>query len=418
MQLKMPLNTCAIAYTFYEGDTRVMRYAEALAARGDHVDMIVLRRPGQTRVEHVNGITLYRVQGRSPNTGGKIAYIVEIVWFLVKAMILATRRHCKSGYDLIHVHSVPDFLVFAAWIPKLFGAKVILDIHDLSPELYGSKYEGKKSSFAYRALLKAERSAARFADHIIVANDIWEKKLISRGAAREKCSTLMNFPDRTIFVRRGRTRGEDGKFIIVYPGSLNWHQGLDIAIRAFSRIVREVPEAEFHIFGEGSSVPTLSHLVQTLSLQNKVYLRGYVPTRNLVQIMENADLGVEPKRKNEFGNGAFSTKILEFMALGVPVIASDTDVHCHYLDDSVVKFFSAENDEELARGILLLYRHPELRQRLVTNATQFIERNNWETKKAEYLRLVDAISSGNAASVTTQVSDDDSNVRSHADAHS
>src|ERR1700730_18240309 len=146
------MTTCMVTYSFYEGDTRVMRYAETLAGRGDRVDVIALRRNGQSRKEVVHGVNVYRVQRRSSNDSARGSYLAGILLFCCRAMFLLMRRHVRARYQLIHVHSVPDFLVFAAWFPKLTGTKIILDIHDLLPEFYASKYSANHNSVAVKLL--------------------------------------------------------------------------------------------------------------------------------------------------------------------------------------------------------------------------------------------------------------------------
>jgi glycosyltransferase involved in cell wall biosynthesis len=384
------MKACMVAYTFYEGDTRVMRYAEALVQRGDLVDVIALRREGQTPNEVVNGVNVFRVHMRGPNESRKGAYLFGVLRFFLLAMVLVTKRHLRTGYQLIHVHSLPDFLVFVAWFPKLTGAKLILDIHDLLPELYASKYDAEYDSYLYKCLALVERISASFADHVITANDLWQEKLLSRSLKKGKCSTLVNFPDRAIFFRQGRTR-TDEKFIILYPGSLNWHQGLDIAIRAFALIKEEAPQAEFHIYGEQGCEDSLVQLIHELGLEDRVFIKSILSTRTIARVIENADLGVVPKRKDGFGDEAFSTKIMEFMALGVPVIVSDTRVDRYYFNDSIVKFFRGGDESDLAQSMLLLIRQPALRDQLTRNAMAFVEQNDWDIKKTEYLALVDSL---------------------------
>lgn len=305
-------------------------------------------------------------------------------------MILITRRSFskRTRYQVVHVHSVPDFLVFAAWAAKLMGGKLILDIHDLLPELYVSKYGAKTGSFPYKLLLWVEKASCNFADYVIVANDLWEQKLVARALPQERCCTFINLPDTSVFQRRGKTRNDD-KFIMLYPGTLSWHQGLDIAIRAFASVKDRLPRAEFHIYGEGTYRETLLQLIQEVGLQDRVFIKGFLPTKEIVRVIENADLGIEPKRKNSFGNEAFSTKILEFMAVGVPVIASDTEIHRFYLDDTLVKYFRGDDQEELAAAMVLLATRPDLREDLIKRGLVFIEHNHWEIKKNDYLDLVD-----------------------------
>jgi glycosyltransferase involved in cell wall biosynthesis len=385
-----PTRACMITYSVYETDTRVMRYAEALAERGDLVDVVALRDGKQSSTDVVKGIRISRIQRRDANNGTKAAYAVGIFLFFIRAMFLVTRRHLKHRYQLIHVHSVPDFLVFACWVPKMSGARVILDIHDLLPELYASKYNLRIDSPLFRLLTGIERASGTFSDHVIAANDLWHEKLKLRSFPNGKCSTMVNVPDRSLFVRHGKTR-QDGKFVILYPGTLNMHQGVDIAIRAFKLIKNELPQAEFHIYGEGSCRKILLNLIEELGLQQRVFMHAFVSTQEIVKVMENADLAVVPKRKEGFGGEAFSTKIMEFMALGVPVIVSDTRVDRHYFSEDVVRFFESGNEHDLARKILDIAKNPEESSQLAARALTFVERNDWGTKKSEYLQLADRL---------------------------
>ncbi len=379
-----------ITYSVYESDTRVMRYAEALARRGDRVDVIALRRANQTRADVIDGVNVFRIQTRPADGNGKFSYLIRILLFFFRAMRSVSAKHLRDPYRLIHVHSVPDFLVFTAWLPKLMGAKIILDVHDLLPEFYASKYGVSKDSWSFKALVLIEQVSAAFADHIIAANDLWQERLISRAVPREKCSSMVNVPDEAVFCRRGRTRN-DSKFIILYPGTLNWHQGVDIAIRAFARIASEVPDAEFHIYGEGPYRAFLHKLVLDLGLQDRIKLNGFISSREIARVIEDADLGVVPKRKDGFGDEAFSTKIMEFMALGVPVIVPDTRIDRYYFTDSTVQFFRGGDEDDLAQAMLCLIRQRDLRDQLAGNALRFVAQNNWDLMKVEYLALADSL---------------------------
>ena len=251
------MRACMLAYTFYENDGRVMRYAEALASAGAEVDAIVLRRPGQERTGKLNSVRLIRIQERTKDESGKASHLIRLIGFFVRSMIEVTRRHWSSPYNIIHVHSVPDFEVFAAAIPKLQGARIILDIHDIVPELYAAKFESGKGTLVFKALAAVERLSARFADHVIIANDLWFDKIINRSTTRARCSVFLNYPDLTVFRPSLRSRSDDGRFIITYPGTLNWHQGLDIAIKAMDLAKDRMSGAELHIFGEGPAKPEL-----------------------------------------------------------------------------------------------------------------------------------------------------------------
>jgi glycosyltransferase involved in cell wall biosynthesis len=384
------MKACMVAYTFYEGDSRVRRYAETLAKRGDQVDVIALRQKGQSFMDVINGVRVFRIQRRNFTERNKFAYLGKLSLFFFRSMAFLTREQLKARYDLIHVHSVPDFEVFAAFYTKLTGSKIILDIHDIVPEFYASKFKASQDSLTFKILVAIERMSTRFSDHVIAANHIWEKRLQDRSVPASKCSTFLNFPDIQNLGRRGRTRTDD-RFILLYPGTLNYHQGLDIAIRAFGRIKDRVPRAEFHIHGEGEQLEFLKSLVVELGLQERVLFKAFLPFYEIRTVIENSDLGIVPKRSESFGNEAFSTKILEFMALSVPVIVPETTIDRFYFNDSVAKFFAANNENSLADAMLLMIENPELRTRLVHNADEFVRKYTWDENKGAYLDLVDSL---------------------------
>jgi glycosyltransferase involved in cell wall biosynthesis len=390
-----------VAYSFYEGDNRVRRYAETLARRGDRVDVVSLRQNGQPPRGIINGVHVFRIQRRVVNEKSKFSYLGRLLLFFMRSMVFLSVQQMKERYDLVHVHSVPDFEVFAAVVPKLTGSKIILDIHDLVPEFYLSKFKGTERSLTFRLLTTVERISARFSDHVIAANHIWEKRLQERSVKESKCTTILNFPDTEIFQARGRTR-TDNRFVILYPGTLNYHQGIDIAIRALALIRDQVPQAEFHIYGSGEQLNPLKALVEELGLEKRVFLMGTKPLHEISSVIENADLGVVPKRSNSFGNEAFSTKILEFMSLGVPVVVPDTAIDSYYFNNSVVKFFRANDEQSLADAILLMIKNPELRQKFTRDASEFVRKYSWDMNKDTYLNLVDSLVQSSNGRVTVE----------------
>lgn len=379
-----------LAYTFYETDSRVRRYAESLAKRGDRVDVVALRREGLPRKDVINGVRIFRIQKRIVNEKGKLTYLFRLLRFFIWSSVFITLRHARSRYDLIHVHSVPDFEVFATIIPKLTGAKIILDIHDIVPEFYADKFKVTTSSSTFKALVGLERASCLFADHVIIANHIWEQRLTKRSVKKGKCTTLLNYPDTALFRRAMRTR-LDGKFIMLYPGTLNYHQGLDIAIKAFAAIADQTPGAELHIYGEGSAKEQLRELAASLKLGGKVFINNFLTTERIAQVMADADLGIVPKRAKSFGNEAFSTKIFEFMAVGVPVLIADTKIDRYYFNETLVKYFRSEDEQDLAVNMLLMIRDKGLRKRLIENATEYISEYTWAKKEQEYYALADRL---------------------------
>lgn len=232
-----------LVYSFYESDNRVMRYARALVERGDQVDVIALSDGKQQPFEIVEGVNVHRIQRRERNERNKFAYLYRLLKFCVKSSWVLSRLHWRRKYNLIHVHNVPDFLVFSAWLPKVTGAKIILDIHDILPEFFANKFRKPEHSVYVRLLKLIEKVSARFANHVIVSNHLWSEKAIARSIAKEKCTVFINYVDLSLF-RSRRTRN-DGRFIMLYHGGLQRHQGLDLAIRAFDKVCRPNPGWSF-----------------------------------------------------------------------------------------------------------------------------------------------------------------------------
>ncbi len=239
-------------------------------------------------------------------------------------------------------------------------------------------------------VIKVEKLSIAFSDHVIISNHIWEKTLKSRSVRDNKCTTIINYPDKRWFNKQKRNRNGD-KIIMIYPGTLNWHQGLDIAIKAFAIIKDKIPEAEFHIYGDGPTKYELAILIKELGLQERIFLKKPMSIDKIAEVMASADVGIVPKRDNSFGGEAFSTKTLEFMSLGVPIIVSKTKIDQYYFNESIVKFFNPEDEKDLSEAMLLLINNKERREELSRNAEKFIEKNKWEDKKYIYLDLVDSL---------------------------
>lgn len=396
---------CMLAYSNYDNDGRIRRYAETLMRRGDKVDVIAISNKASFKSEEeVNGITVHRVQYRDNNKErSKWGYGWRLVRFLLTSSRILTRNHRKNRYDLIHIHNMPDFLVFAAWYPKLLGIPLMLDIHDLVPELFANKFGAVQKGFSVTCLKKLEKACTGFADHVIIANHLWEEKLLSRSVARQKLSVYLNHIDPAIFYRRERTRN-DKKFILIFPGTWQWHQGLDIAIDALAYLKDRLPEAELHLYGGGGGAEAadrLSAQANRLGLNGRVKFCGNVSLDEIACAMANADIGIVPKRADSFGNEAYSTKIMEYMSQGLPVVASRTKIDTFYFSDDQIRFFPSGDAQAMADAILEVKENPALRDSLVRNGLAYAASNDWDHRKQEYLDLVDSLATENFTGVAS-----------------
>ncbi len=384
------MNVCMVAYSFYETDNRVRRYAEYLASLGNNVDVIALRNPNQNKFENIKGVNVYRLQKRKFDEKGLYQYFSRILVFMIRTKLFIIKKHLRERYHIFHMHSIPDYIVFTAFIPKLFGAKIILDIHDLVPELFLSKFKANYNSIFFKALLLIEKLSIKFSDHVIIANHIWYDRLIDRSIQKSNCTVIMNYPDPKIFNIQNRT-SIDESFKLIYPGTFSWYQGIDIAIKALAHVLKEIPNVQLHLYGDGNDKQRLINLTNKLNIKENVKFFEEVPLEEIAVIMKTADIGIEPKQRSRFSDEAFSTKILEFMMLGVPVIASDTKIHKYYFNGRQVQFFKSNDEKDLARKICFLLKHPEKRTNLVNEANKTIYKFNWDYRKKIYNKLLQTL---------------------------
>jgi glycosyltransferase involved in cell wall biosynthesis len=396
------MRVAMVAYAYYEGNSRIQQYAKALTERGDTVDIICQGKTIQPAGGCFGRGTLYGIHSRPKGPESKVVYITDSIKFMFQSASLLTELHFKNRYDVVHVHSVPDCLVFTAIIPKLTGTRILLDIHDILPEFYASKFGASSGSIMFKLLVLVEKLSIAFSDHVIIANPIWKKRLIGRSVSPDKVTTIGNHPSADIFSWRPRQRN-DGKFIMMYPGSLNWHQGLDIAVRAFAMVAPFAPNAEFHIYGDGPERKNLVKLAHELGVDEKIKFGEFMSTKEIVEVMTEADLAVVPKRsKSVFGTEAASTKILEFMSLGVPAVISKTKIDSLYHNESRVKFFEHDDPDELAKAILEFYGNPKLREMLAKNALEYAREQSWDNRKNDYLAVIDSITAGESRMYLSQ----------------
>ena len=388
---------CMVAYTYYPTDSRIRREAEALIDRGDTVDMIGLRNKDKETVHILNGVRLISlsvVRYRGSSVG---MYLLNYFLFFVSASISLFGLYLRNHYQIIQVHTMPDFMVFIALVPKLLGAKVILDIHDLMPELYQSKFGFNQTHWLIRFITWMERCSIGFADRAIAVHKPHLDALIRHGNPAWKFTILLNLPDPKIFANSARVnRKKDFGFKLIYHGTVAERYGLMVVLRAIATLRDEIKGLKFEVFGEGDGLASLIALAKELDLNGCVNLsKDWVPLEKLVPILLDADVGVVPIYCDEFTKYMLPTKLLEYVALGIPVICSRTVTIEAYFDDSMVQYSTPGDIAELAEHIRDLYHNLDKRELLKNNAEKFNQEYNWESQKQFYYELIDNLNRKN-----------------------
>lgn len=387
---------CMLGLFGYDSDLRVQNYVNSLTPLGFSVDILSQAKKGYSKtLENGTVVSLFPITVRNKKEQHKMGYLLDVTRFFVSAMFKIAFLHIRKRYRVIHVHNVPDFLVFAAWFPKLFGAKIILDIHDILPEFYARKFHTNMNSLLTKGLLYMEKASCRFANHVIVANDVWRETLIKRAVKENKCTSVINFVDRKMFFPRGKNGLEDndGYFTLIYHGSYTEHHGLDIAVKAIDLLKNKIDSLKFIIYGEGSYEEEIRSLIRSRGLEGIIEMRKFVPLHEVPQILSKADIGVVPKKDGLFVGEALSTKLFQYTAMGIPAVVSRTVAEKRYFNEDEVKYFTPDDAEDLARKIYEYYQNPQGRAVFAQKALRRMDKDkyNLDSSTKVYLGIIDSI---------------------------
>ncbi|MDO9087615.1 MAG: glycosyltransferase family 4 protein [Anaerolineaceae bacterium] len=397
------LRHCMIVHAIYPlGETRVQREAEALVKRGYDVDVICLRNPGSLAVDSYKDVKIYRENYRSlikfVKKDGLLEQFLKYINFFFSATFRLIQLNITSRYDSIQVHNLPDFLVFCAIIPKLQKIPIILDLHDLMPEFYSSRFRNNRSLLAGLIRLQ-ERLACRFSDHVITVSEHWRQALIQRGVPDEKCSVVMNVADDSIFHPSDKVflqNQDENNFRLIYHGAIVERYGLDLIINAINLVKSDIPGIHLTLVGYGDFLPQMLALVKKHRLDRYVTFMDSILAEELPKVIKTCHVGVVPYRKNIFTDGLLPTKLMEYTALGMPAIASRTTAVEAYFSKANTEFFEPGNVNELARCILMLYRNPDRMVELAQGSMKFNQLYNWTKISENYVNLVARLGSGDS----------------------
>ena len=382
---RRPRRICSVAYTHYRTDPRVRREAEALAERGDDVTVLALQKEGETGEQYFDGVRViglpvarYRGTGARRYLSSYAAFFARAAWFLA--------RHPRR-FDVIHVHSIPEAMDFAAVIPKLFGTRVVLDVHDLSTEAYASRWDSTP-----RGVAIAEKLALRYADAVITVHDRYRDMIVERGIDRQKVTVVHNTPDERIFPLVPPARREGDGFRIVYHGGLLQRNGLETALRAVAELRDRIPGLTFEIYGDGDYRPEMVRLIDELGLGPIVRLsEKAVPVDEIPAAVAGAHVGLVPFLPDRYTATILPTKLLEYVRLGVPAVVSRNPVLESYFGEDAVHVVEPGAVDDLVKAVECVYSDPDQAVATATKAQEFFAHHSWERDRARFYEMIDEV---------------------------
>lgn len=390
-----------VTYSRYPADPRPRRAVAALLDEGMLVDLICLEDEGASRGKLPRGLNLVCVPIRH-RRGGKFAYAYRYSAFILISALVFALRSLRRRYHLVYVHNMPDVLVLSAVLPKLFGAKVILDLHDPMPELMTTIFKLAEDSFGVRFMRGLEKWSIARADRVLTVNLACKRIFASRSCAAEKIDVVMNSPDEQIFPFRpaqsdtSKNGLPSDRFRIMYHGSLVERNGLDLAVEALARVRKNIPFAELRIYG--SETPFLKRVmaeVREKHLGQCVHYLGPKSLEDLVPEIEDCDVGVIPNHRSAFAEINTPTRIFEYLTLGKPVIAPRAAGICDYFPSGSLVFFELGNAQDLAARIEYVFFHPPEIREVLQRGQAVYQAHSWSKERQRLRELVDGLLAAN-----------------------
>lgn len=379
---------CIIRQKYYPWQKNMRRNAETLVSQGYEVDVICLRMKGEKKRETMNGVNLYRL--RLAHHRGSIPwYLLDYSVFFLLACLKLAQLSLKKRYDVVEVHTMPDFLVFTTLFPRLLGTKVILYMFENMPQIFISTFKTGPNHIGARLLRFLERVSAGYAHSVIVADGIPYKRVLeSHGIPSEKITVVLNVPDDAIFNPEPLPAAKDGDhFCLIVVSTLIKRYGVQTLIKAIPLLLEDIPELTVDVVGDGEYRPDLEKLARDLGVTGYLNFTGQVPLDDVPSYIARADVALAPM----IADVGHPNKLFEYFAMGKPSVASAHPGLLATFDSDCVLYFQPNDERDLAHRVLELYHSPEKRASLASHAQAFYQGCRWQFMKHEYLKVYEEL---------------------------
>ncbi|WP_229417616.1 glycosyltransferase family 4 protein [Pseudoduganella buxea] len=381
-------------------DRRVWQEATTLHANGYQVSIICPTGKGhESRYEEIDGIHIYRYKLPLEAEGAK-GYAIEYSAALFHTFRLAIKVMRERGFDIIHACNPPDLLFLIGGFFKLtMGKKFVFDHHDINPELYEAKF-GRRDFF-YKLMVLFERWSFKTSDVSIATNESYKRIAIERGGMD---------PDKVYVVRSGpkldRLRvlppvdalKKGRRFLVGYVGVMGAQEGIDLLLEAARYLIVDMKRTDVHfgLVGGGTSLDQMKALAVKMGIADYVTFTGRVPDQDLLEMLNTSDVCVNPDVANDMNDKSTMNKIMEYMALGKPIV--QFDLVEGKVSAQEASLYAAKNDPvDMARKIAELLDDPVRRERMgAYGRNRVVNELEWEYEAPKLLAAYERLYSANA----------------------
>jgi glycosyltransferase involved in cell wall biosynthesis len=345
-------------------DRRVWSEARTLNQAGWRVTVICPMGVGARRWhERLDGIQVFRYP--LPTTAaGLLSHVAEYAVAMPASLILALLAWRGRRFDVVHACNPPDFFFPIGQLFRALGSAFVFDQHDLAPEVYVAQ-GGRRGGAVHRFLLWCERLTYRSADTVIATNQTYRRFAIERGGVDpDRVQVVRSSPDpeRIFPVEADPTLKHGRPYLVTYLGTMGPQDGVDLFVEAAREVLERMPgQVRFVAIGGGNQLDGLRQLVAGLGLSEDIEFTGRIPDEQVRRTLATSDLAVSPDPANDFNEYCTMNKTLEYMAMGVPVVAFDLEETRVSAGDAAA--YARPNDAgELAQVAIELLADPARRE--------------------------------------------------------
>ncbi len=382
----------------YSEDGRVRCEANSLVAAGYQVTVIGPAADGERWYEVFDGVAAYQFPPPFV-ANGILGYLLEYSYTLSIIAALTLWVAVRRGFDVVHAHNPPDFLVLIGGFWRLFGKRFVFDQHDLAPDMYLSRFDPSGNRVLHRVLLCFERFSCRWADHVIATNESCKKVQMERGGIPASRITIVRNGPEPWHLQRFEpddSLRNGAPNVFGYVGIMGRQDGVDYLLRALHilRHVHQRSDWRCILIGKGPAMESLRQLVEQLEIAEKVYFTGWVDYEKVPRYLAATDICVVPDPSNSYNDRSTIVKLMEYMAQAKPVVAFDLPEHRVTAGETAL--YARPNDEaDFARQILRLMDDSTLRKRLgEAGRCRIAEQLSWQRQEAYLLEAYRSLDRG------------------------
>jgi glycosyltransferase involved in cell wall biosynthesis len=378
-----------LLHDYYPEEVRVVAESRAAAVAGFDVDVIALRGADEPPEEIIDAVRVIRLPVAHQHGGGRLALLREYLRFTALTLVEAAKRSRPRPYDVVQVHNPPDFLILAALLPRLLGSKVVLDIHDLTPDMFMMRFQNEPGGLLDRSLRLVERSAAGLADAVLTVHEPYRRELGAHGVPLEKIAVVMNSLDEGVLPTGDESDGAGSGFRVVYHGTVTPHYGVGLLVEAVALAQATIPGLRLEIYGAGDDLPAIGEKVRANGLEGAAAIvPRFLPQAEVLRAVRGASVGVIPNLPTRLNRFALPTKLFEYVALGIPAVAADLPTIRGHFSETEVLFFEPGSASSLARALESVAREPEAATRRAAAARARYEAYRWHHSARTYTDLI------------------------------